>query len=60
MMKAKLTVTLKKSVIDTARRMAESEGISLSKMIEEIFEETEHRTELSETGKAAERLLKRL
>lgn len=59
-MKTKLTVTLKKSVIETAKKRARAKGISLSRMIEQIFEESERDTAITETGKAAQRLLARL
>jgi hypothetical protein len=35
--KTKLTLTVKKSVIDTAKRRATDKGISLSRMFEEIL-----------------------
>lgn len=59
-MKTKLTLTVKKSVIETAKRRAKSKGISLSKMFEEIFEEGETNGIKTEPQRAAERLLQKL
>jgi hypothetical protein len=59
-MKTKLTLTIKKSVIDSAKRMAKKKGISLSRMFEEIFEEMGTNEIKTEPQRAAERLLKTL
>jgi hypothetical protein len=59
-MKTKLTLTIKKSVIDSAKRMAKKKGISLSRMFEEIFEEVGTNGIKTEPQRAAERLLKTL
>jgi hypothetical protein len=59
-MKTKLTLTIKKSVIDSAKRMAKKKGISLSRMFEEIFEEMGPNEIKTEPQRAAERLLKTL
>ncbi|MGY6523543.1 MAG: DUF6364 family protein [Mongoliitalea sp.] len=59
-MKAKLTFTIKKSVIDSAKKKAKERGISLSKMIEEIFEASEQPSIQTEEQRAAQRLLARL
>lgn len=57
-MKTKLTLTVRKSVIETAKRRAKNKGISLSQMFEEIFEGDGENEIKSEAQKAAERLLK--
>ncbi|MFC4875082.1 DUF6364 family protein [Negadavirga shengliensis] len=59
-MKTKLTLTVKKSVIDTAKRRAKEKGISLSRMFEEIFEEEGSNEIKTAPQKAAERLLQML
>lgn len=59
-MKTKLTLTIKKSVIDTAKKRAKARGISLSRMIEEIFEDPEEKAIKTEHQRAAERLLNTL
>ena len=59
-MKTKLTLTIKKEVIEKAKRMASGQGISLSKMIENIFEKDEPLVQTSESELAAKTLLKRL
>lgn len=59
-MKTKLTLTIKKEVVEKAKRKASGQGISLSKMIENIFEKEEPLVQTSESELAAKRLLKRL
>jgi hypothetical protein len=59
-MKTKLTLTIKKEIVEKAKRKASSQGISLSKMIEDIFEKDEPLLQSSESQIAASRLLKRL
>jgi hypothetical protein len=59
-MKTKLTLTIKKEVVEKAKRKASSQGISLSKMIEDIFEKEDPSVQSSESQLAAKRLLKRL
>jgi hypothetical protein len=59
-MKTKLTLTIKKEIVEKAKRKASSQGISLSKMIEDIFEKEDPSIQSSESQLAAKRLLKRL
>lgn len=59
-MKTKLTLTIKKEIVERAKRKASSQGISLSKMIEDIFEKEDLSVQSSESQLAAKRLLKRL
>jgi hypothetical protein len=59
-MKTKLTLTVKKSIIDAAKRRAKSKGISLSQMFEETFEEGGVNEIKTEHQRAAERLLQKL
>ncbi|EKB49557.1 DUF6364 family protein [Cecembia lonarensis] len=59
-MKTKLTLTIKKSVIETAKKRAKARGISLSRMIEEIFEDSSDNPIQTEEQRAAKRLLERL
>lgn len=60
-MKTKLTLTVRKSVISSAKRYAKRTGKSISQMFEEFFENAEATGSIkSETQKAAERLLKSL
>jgi len=60
LMKTKLTLTVKKSVIEAAKRKAKNKGISLSRMFEEIFEGEEGNNIKTESQRAAERLIKKL
>jgi hypothetical protein len=55
-MKTKLTLTVKKSIIEAAKRKAKNKGISLSRMFEGDGE-NEIKTEAQ---RAAERLIKKL
>lgn len=59
-MKTKLTLTVKKSVIESAKKIAKNKGISLSQMFEEIFEEGGTNGIKTEAQRAAERLLQKL
>ena len=59
-MKTKLTLTVKKNIIESAKRMAKNKGISLSQMFEEIFQEGGSNEIKTEPQRAAERLLQKL
>jgi hypothetical protein len=59
-MKTKLTLTVKKEIVEKAKRTAAIRGISLSRMFEEIFEQEETSLQPTESQLAATRLLKRL
>lgn len=59
-MKTKLTLTVKKEIVEKAKRKAASQGISLSRLIEEIFEKDDAALQTSESQLAARRLLQRL
>jgi hypothetical protein len=59
-MKTKLTLTVKNSVIELAKRKAKSKGISVSQMFEKMFEEEGENIFKTESQKAAERLLQKL
>lgn len=59
-MKTKLTLTIKKEVVEKAKRRASSQGISLSKMIENIFEKGDLELEKTPEQLAAARFLERL
>lgn len=59
-MKTKLTLTVRKSVISTAKRHSRRTGKSISQMFEDLFENTELGNIKSEPQRAAERLLKTL
>jgi len=58
-LKTKLTLTVRKHIIDLAKRRAKSKGISLSQMFEKIFQEGELNPIKIEPQRAAERLLQR-
>ncbi|MEX2564359.1 MAG: DUF6364 family protein [Cyclobacteriaceae bacterium] len=59
-MKTKLTLTVKKSVIEAAKRKAKNQGISLSQMFEEIFESMGSNQIKTAPQRAAEMLINRL
>ncbi len=59
-MKTKLTLTIKKEIVEKAKRKASSQGISLSKMIEDIFEKEEPGLEKTPEQLAAAKFLERL
>ena len=59
-MKTKLTLTVKSSVIELAKRKAKSKGISVSEMFEKMFEEEGENNIKTESQKAAERLMQKL
>lgn len=59
-MKTKLTLTVRKSVIDRAKRISRKNKKSLSQMFEELFEESDLEGIKTESQRAAERLLKKV
>lgn len=59
-MKTKLTLTIKKEVVEKAKRRAAGQGISLSKMIENIFEKEDPELEKTPEQLAAARFIERL
>ncbi len=59
-MKTKLTLTVRKSVIEMAKKQARQKGKSLSEMFEELFENSGSRNIKTEQQRAAERLMLRL
>lgn len=59
-MKTKLTLTVRKTIIDRAKRQSKRTGKSISQMFEDLFEGREHRNIKSEQQRSAERLLARL
>jgi hypothetical protein len=60
-MKTKLTLTVRKSVINTAKQYSRRTGKSISQMFEELFEKAEIADSIkSEPQRAAERLLQTL
>lgn len=59
-MKTKLTLTVKSSIIELAKRKAKSKGISVSEMFEKMFEEEGENNIKTESQKAAERLMQKL
>ncbi len=59
-MKTKLSLTVRKSVIDTAKRYSRKTGKSISQMFEDFFEKTETKSIKSEQLRSAKRLLKTL
>ncbi len=58
--KTKLTLTVRKSIIATAKKYARKSGKSISTLFEEMFQETELNQIKSEPQRAAERLLNNL
>lgn len=59
-MKTKLTLTVKQSIIESAKKRARDKGVSLSRMFEQIFEEGEINAIKTESQRAAQRLLEKL
>lgn len=59
-MKTKLTLTIKKEIVEKAKRKASSQGISLSRLFEEIFEKENPSLEKTPAQLAAGRFLERL
>ncbi|MEM9300395.1 MAG: DUF6364 family protein [Bacteroidota bacterium] len=59
-MKTKLTLTINKQIIDSAKRAAKKRNISLSQLFEEIFSQDDLTMVKTESQKAAERLLRSL
>jgi len=57
-MKTKLTLTVQKEVIESAKRIAKERNVSVSRLFEEVFEEDTVQPILSEKQKAARRFLK--
>jgi hypothetical protein len=58
--KAKLTLTVRKSVILKARKYSDKTGKSISSLFEEIFEQENIHELKSEPERAADRLLRHL
>jgi Family of unknown function (DUF6364) len=56
-MKTKLTLTVKKSIIETAKRYSKQTGKSISQMFEELFETAEINSIKTEAQRSAGRLL---
>ncbi len=59
-MKTKLTLTIKKEIVEKAKRKASSQGISLSKLFERVFEEENPTLAETPEQRAAARFLERL
>ncbi|MFC5625358.1 MULTISPECIES: DUF6364 family protein [Algoriphagus] len=59
-MKTKLTLTVKKEIVEKAKMQAAKRGISLSRMFEEIFEKETPKVEKTQEQLAAARFLERL
>lgn len=59
-MKTKLTLTVQKNIIDSAKRIAKRRRMSLSQLFEVVFDNDEVVQIKSESQKAAERLLSKL
>ncbi len=59
-MKTKLTLTVRKSIIDSAKKMAKKRNMSLSQLFEQTFGNEEINPVKTESQKAAERLLEKL
>ncbi|MFC5193466.1 DUF6364 family protein [Algoriphagus aquatilis] len=53
-------MTVKKEIVEKAKRRAAGQGISLSKMIENIFEKEDPSVQYSDSQLAAKKLLERL
>jgi len=58
--KTKLTLTVRKSIIVTAKKYARKSGKSISTLFEEMFQGTDLNQLKSESQRAAERLLRTL
>lgn len=59
-MKTKLTLTVRKHVIDRAKRYAKRSGKSISQIFEDLFEQSEYPVIKTEAQQAAQRLLETL
>ncbi len=59
-MKTKLTLTVNKNIISSAKKLAKSKNVSLSQLFEEVFENGEMAQIKTSSQKAAERLLANL
>lgn len=56
-MKTKLTLTVQKRIIDSAKKMAKERNISLSQLFEQVFGKADTEMIKTEPQKAAQRLL---
>jgi len=56
-MKTKLTLTVQKKVIESAKRIARERKVSVSKLFEEVFKDDKVESILTEKQKAAKRFL---
>lgn len=59
-MKTKLTLTVEKEIVEKAKQIAASRGISLSRMFEEVFAKENPDLEKTSEQLAAARFLERL
>lgn len=59
-MKTKLTLTVKKEIVEKAKLQAATRGISLSRMFEEIFDKVNPELEKTSEQLAAARFLDRI
>ncbi len=59
-MKTKLTLTVKKSIIDSAKRLAKRKKVSVSRLFEEMFENDEINPIKTPEQLAAKKLLERV
>ncbi|MEQ9425742.1 MAG: DUF6364 family protein [Cyclobacteriaceae bacterium] len=59
-MKTKLTLTVRKSVIDSAKKLAKRRKVSVSQLFEEAFSNEELTPIKTESQRAAQRLIERL
>ncbi len=59
-MKTKLTLTVNKNIINSAKKLAKSKNVSLSQLFEEVFENEELGQIKTSSQKAADRLLANL
>jgi hypothetical protein len=59
-MKTKLTLTIEKDIVEKAKRKASSQGISLSRLFEKVFDEENPGLKKSPEQLAAARFLERL
>jgi hypothetical protein len=59
-MKTKLTLTIEKDIVEKAKRKASSQGISLSRLFEKVFDEKNPGLKKSPEQLAAARFLERL
>ncbi|MBV6640081.1 MAG: hypothetical protein KI791_05170 [Cyclobacteriaceae bacterium] len=59
-MKTKLTLTVNKSIIEKAKKVAKERSVSVSRLFEEVFEDDSPQPLRNERQKAASELLKTL